>query len=1157
MASTPIDILNDIAKAYNNSEIEKEKKQLMEEFGIDEDDFDDIKKLFDRLDSLGESIEQCSKQIDTYTEDIKKNEETIQEANDKINTLLSEKQSLEAARQNTTDVNEQKRLDEQIKSKDTEINSNRDKVRSLNEENDSKRNVIKRREQSRTKLQNSKDDLTAELRSDGRFGDIDETSKKFRSHSKSKKTSALQKMAKKGGVVGKIAKTGLGVEKFMKGPWGVAIGLLVKAISFGIDKAKEYMSTSYENTMRTMRTSTEVNVNKMKSAMASWDDAVEGVYAAQENAANSQISMYDSIKQTELANMKLAHSWTNWIPIWGNINSYQEEALQKETELNKLRMENAQKEISSTVEIVKRTDAYLKKQDSAIHNMQREIGLTEQQTDAFEKRMLREGISFAKLGKTIQDALKIQTQLNEGTGRNRNLTEEDYMKSFAVGSLVGEDNLVQFQSQMDIFNHSISESADIMYDMYNDVNKMGLSQKKVTKDVLANLKLANKYDFKNGTKGFIEMAKWAENVRFNMSNLGSMLEKVQSGGLEGVITQAAKTQVLGGNFAMYSDPLAMMYESYNNPEDYAKRLKNMLGGLGRLDKETGETEFNQSDTMRIRAFAEANGMSVEDAKNMIREDNKKSVIMDKLSGTTLSEEQKNTIANTAQRDKDGNWVVKTLNGETKNIQDIGSDFDMGSIVSNNNEEAAIQYAEKTLSVEQDVQKNVAEINSRLGKMDFSDWRKMAEKSIEETFNAYTKNLEGIHNATSKYREYASEKQKEQLEVLSSISERTTKAIKELSETEKNIKELFKKEEEKVNKVEATREEAKNKERQLQETYKKNENVSAFKAEPEIVKARTEALSAAGDEAYAKGDRLNGLGYKWGAYSQIGQTYGMFHDGIATSNGNGNMMIKSSNVIPVNDGLSTIAKADKNDTALFAKDGGPFDVLFNEIFKKIDSVYRILSAPENNNKSILRASNEIKNIVGGINHFTNENVSNRQKTTFNGINTNNNLVTTYDNRNIDSNIIKNSLFSNIRNRINSTRGSSISNIYRHLGDIYKNTNNNASTRNTNGIVSVQPVGENIETVRENSYVNNVQNGMGRLQQQSSVLSGQMLSMKPIDVNINGTLNLNAGGNDINILDMIKKDPLFIRQLSQMIANEVGSAINGGRTTPFNGGRIGMM
>lgn len=114
---------------------------------------------------------------------------------------------------------------------------------------------------------------------------------------------------------------------------------------------------------------------------------------------------------------------------------------------------------------------------------------------------------------------------------------------------------------------------------------MGLSQKKVTKDVLANLKLANKYNFKNGTKGFIELAKWAENARFNLNSLGGIIEKIQSSTFEDVITQSARLQNLGGNFAMRADPLGMFYEGLSDPDALAKRIHGMFKLIQILEKQ--------------------------------------------------------------------------------------------------------------------------------------------------------------------------------------------------------------------------------------------------------------------------------------------------------------------------------------------------------------------------------------------------------------------------------------------------------------------------------------------------------------------------------------------------------------------------------------------
>ena len=41
---------------------------------------------------------------------------------------------------------------------------------------------------------------------------------------------------------------------------------------------------------------------------------------------------------------------------------------------------------------------------------------------------------------------------------------------------------------------------------------------------------------------------------------------------------------------------------------------------------------------------------------------------------------------------------------------------------------------------------------------------------------------------------------------------------------------------------------------------------------------------------------------------------------------------------INDGKVQIAKSDPKDTAVFAKTGGPFDTLFNDVFGRINDVY---------------------------------------------------------------------------------------------------------------------------------------------------------------------------------------------------------------------------
>lgn len=120
----------------------------------------------------------------------------------------------------------------------------------------------------------------------------------------------------------------------------------------------------------------------------------------------------------------------------------------------------------------------------------------------------------------------------------------------------------------------------------------------------------------------MRMTQWAMKTRFNMQNLGSMIDKVLDGGLEGVIEQSSRLQVLGGNAAIYSDPFAMMFEAGADPEAYAKRISNMAKGFGSVNRKTGQTEFNWNEVLLLREIAKNSGQDVGDIMNQIRSTNR-------------------------------------------------------------------------------------------------------------------------------------------------------------------------------------------------------------------------------------------------------------------------------------------------------------------------------------------------------------------------------------------------------------------------------------------------------------------------------------------------------------------------------------------------------
>ena len=65
--------------------------------------------------------------------------------------------------------------------------------------------------------------------------------------------------------------------------------------------------------------------------------------------------------------------------------------------------------------------------------------------------------------------------------------------------------------------------------------------------------------------------------------------------------------------------------------------------------------------------------------------------------------------------------------------------------------------------------------------------------------------------------------------------------------------------------------------------------------------------------------------------------GNIKDGVIDSNNNP-IMAQADKITKIQDGMSSFVQSDPKDTALFAKDGGPFDTLFNGVFSKINSLY---------------------------------------------------------------------------------------------------------------------------------------------------------------------------------------------------------------------------
>ena len=448
---------------------------------------------------------------------------------------------------------------------------------------------------------------------------------------------------------------------------------------------------------------------------------------------------------------------------------------------------NAGQEVSKAyLQFAQQIENSLLKSEAAANDMGVSMGLYGKQLDEYKRTMFETQIIVSKWGKTLEDMNQLQTTYQDTTGRNVSLSSQDFDSSFALDTLSGQNGLsVQLNSAMDVFNHSVSDSNEMFYEMYKNVSKIGLSGRKYLKDLTKNLKLAEKFQFKGGVKGLMNMAKWAHNVRFNMDSLDSVVENFREGGLEGAITKAAGMQVLGGNFAKYADPLAMIYESYANPEALVKRQNKMLAGMGHFNSETGEADFNTNELMLMEQFAKLSGQSFQDLLNQRRQAIKGSKVEGSLNkNVNWTDNEKSLITNRAKLE-DGKWVITMNNGETKDVSTLSRE-DLDHLMPQDNEEKLVSYVADIRSMMMQLTGAKQYATSKIENATYDTWYDEEQKRIANVTSDFNTNFNEYVKRTTDAMKFATDAQETMLTLFAQGNEKIGKASEQIFAEGQNI-----------------------------------------------------------------------------------------------------------------------------------------------------------------------------------------------------------------------------------------------------------------------------------------------------------------------------------------------------------------------------------
>lgn len=621
-----------------------------------------------------------------------------------------------------------------------------------------------------------------------------------------------------------------------------------------------------------------------------------------------------------------------------------EAVLKSNQEVEKKWIESSANVEKAWLQFAQKIEGGLVNSEAASNAMGVSLGLSGKQLETFKRSMFESQVAVSKWGKTLEDMRKLQDAYTDNTGRNIQFSMNDFDTSFALDKLTGQDGLsTQLTGGMELFNHSVSDSNEMFFEMYKNVSKIGLNGRKYLKDLTKNLKLVERFQFKNGVKGMMDMAKWAQNTRFNMDSLDGMLQNFSENGLEGAITKAAGIQVLGGNFAMGADPLAMLWERYNDPQAFAQRQQDMLKGLGSYNTETGEVTFNMGEQMLLEQFAKYSGQSVQDLMNQQRQRIKSEKMANTLqNGVDWSDDEKSLITNKAQL-VNGEWKVTMDNDEQKSVSKLNKE-DLNHLKPEDNEEKLVNYVYDIRDMMTQLTGAKQGATAKLELDGYTQWYKEEQARIQNVVTDFNTNYEKYLNEFKEKMHLATEAQKTMLDIMNQGNSNINSASSEIIKEGHNIAST-------LSQVNTLLQNALNDINNRKDEYKPKQGEIAYEHSTATTrlapydprfsltwknplnenKTPTSSKVQKAQQAAKEGDFVTAVQNTYVGRSSI-------MDGTLDANGK-SMTVAASKITPINDG--EIAMTSPQDHAIFAKTGGPFDTLFNGIFAKINEISSVL------------------------------------------------------------------------------------------------------------------------------------------------------------------------------------------------------------------------
>lgn len=307
----------------------------------------------------------------------------------------------------------------------------------------------------------------------------------------------------------------------------------------------------------------------------------------------------------------------------------------------------------------------------------------------------------------------------------------------AAGDVFGTSKVTQLVQGFDKIGKSMNSAAKVTGKLYAEASQYGLNLQKYSENFIGNLGMVQTYNFRNGVEGLREMARHAAEIRQDMKQVASFAEKV--GTVTGAVETAANLQVLGGSFAAFANPLAMLNESLTDMNGLQNRLTNMTEGAATYNSVTHQIEMDPVTRQLMKRAAQSMGVNPENLIDQAYAQARRTEISRQVEATgmgNIKPEFLEMVKNMGEIDENGQAGVT-----------IGNKFitlsDLAGMDTKQQEALQTQLIEETRSESEDIKdiaQNVKSLNEYV-----SGRQKQAENAIARNITQ-----PGILNGKSAY-----------------------------------------------------------------------------------------------------------------------------------------------------------------------------------------------------------------------------------------------------------------------------------------------------------------------------------------------------------------------------------------------------------------------